>query len=201
LNEAIAALPPRQGQALRLAYLDELTHEQVAATLRLPLGTAKSRIRSGLESLRRRLPAAAVMGLFVAGLIGYAIERTTAARREDRALRLVASSDVVPLRLAPTSGVDPATHGSYRGRRGADVAVMTFTAFPPAPAGKVYRVWWARPGGWAALGTVRPDASGKDLLIVEGSIVAELPTGLRVTLEPRSSREPTGPTIVTWPAP
>ncbi len=77
LHRAIEALPPRQGQALRLAYLQELTHEQVAATLSLPLGTAKSRIQSGLQSLRWRLASAAFLALMLAGL---AYERATAYR-------------------------------------------------------------------------------------------------------------------------
>jgi RNA polymerase sigma-70 factor (ECF subfamily) len=202
LIRAIEALPPRQGQALRLAYFEELTHEQVAATLCLPLGTAKSRIQSGLESLRWRLASAAFLGLILAGLAGLAFERATAFRREERALRLVTSSDVKPIRLSPAPGVDPATHGSYRGRPGTATAVMTFTAFPPAPSGQAYRVWIARRSGWTMIGTVRPDASGNDLLVLEGLDLAEPPASLRVTLEAAGEViEPTGPTIVAWPAP
>lgn len=202
LTRAIESLPPRQGQALRLAYLQELTHEQVAATLSLPLGTAKSRIRSGLESLRWRLAGAALVGLLLAGLAGLAYERAGAFRREERALRLVTSSDVKPIRLSPAPGVDPATHGSYRGQPGNPTAVMTFTAFPPAPPGRAYRVWIARRNGWTLVGTVRPDASCRDLLVLEGPEVAEPPASLRVTLEPSDEViEPTGPTIVAWPAP
>ncbi len=202
LLAAIEALPPRQGQALRLAYFEELTHEQVAAMLRLPLGTAKSRIRSGLESLRSRLAGVVAFGLLIAALGVYALDRTAALSREERALRLVTASDVVPLRLAPAPGVAPATHASYRGRPGADVAVMTFTAFPPAPPGHTYRAWAARSGRWSLLGTVRPDGSGKDLLVLEGPPVVETPEALQVTLEPSGSRTgPIGPTIVSWPPP
>ncbi len=202
LLRAIEALPPRQGQALRLAYFEELTHEQVATTLSLPLGTAKSRIQSGLQSLRWRLGAAAFLALVVAGLAGLAFERATAFDREERALRLVTSSDVGPIRLAPATGVDPATHGSYRGRPGTTAAVMTFTAFSPAPPGQAYRAWIARRSGWTLIGTVRPDPSGKDLFVLEGREFAEPPASLRVTLEPVGEvTEPTGPTIVAWPAP
>ena len=52
---ALAALPPKQRQAIALAFLSDLTHEQVAATLRVPLGTAKTRIRVGLRQLRAHL--------------------------------------------------------------------------------------------------------------------------------------------------
>jgi RNA polymerase sigma-70 factor (ECF subfamily) len=202
LLRAIEALPPRQGQALRLAYLQELTHEQVAATLSLPLGTAKSRIQSGLQTLRWRLASAAFLVLLLAGLAGLAYERATAFRREERALRLVTSSDITPIRLSPAPGVDPATHGSYRGRPGTTTAVMTFTAFPPAPPGQAYRAWIVRRNGWTLLGTVRPDASCRDMLVLEGPDFAEPPASLRVTLEPSGEEtEPTGPTIVAWPAP
>ena len=202
LLEAIEALPSRQAQALRLAYFEELTHEQVAALLSLPLGTAKSRIQSGLRLLRSRLAGAVAFGLLFAALGAFALDRSTALRREGRALRLVAASDVVPLRLAPAPGIAPETHGSYRGRRGSDVAVMTFTAFPPAPRGHAYRAWSGRSGRWTPLGIVRPDDTGHDLLIVEGPIASEPPGALRVTLEPAgASGGPTGPTIVAWPPP
>jgi hypothetical protein len=49
------ALPAAQRQAVALAFFGELTHEQVARKLDLPLGTAKTRIRTGLQTLRTRL--------------------------------------------------------------------------------------------------------------------------------------------------
>lgn len=49
---AVNALPPPQQQALALAYFADLSQEQVAAALGLPLGTAKSRIRAGMQRLR-----------------------------------------------------------------------------------------------------------------------------------------------------
>ena len=52
LQSAVDELPPPQRAAIRLAFLDDLTHEQVAAELGLPLGTAKTRIRDGLIRLR-----------------------------------------------------------------------------------------------------------------------------------------------------
>src|SRR5262245_60030876 len=55
VQTAVAALPPAQRQALSLAFFDELSHEQVAAFLGLPLGTAKTRIRSGMQRLRTSL--------------------------------------------------------------------------------------------------------------------------------------------------
>jgi len=51
---AIATLTPIQQQAVQLAYYDGLSQSQISDTLRLPLGTVKTRIRDGL----RRLAAA-----------------------------------------------------------------------------------------------------------------------------------------------
>jgi hypothetical protein len=49
-------LPPLQRQALGLALIDGLTHEQVAAELGVPLGTAKTRIRAGLMKASQARP-------------------------------------------------------------------------------------------------------------------------------------------------
>ena len=50
---AVRALPDEQREAISLTYWGGLTSEQVASHRRVPLGTAKSRIRIGLTKLRR----------------------------------------------------------------------------------------------------------------------------------------------------
>ena len=52
LRKALAHLTPEERQAIELAFFSELTHQEVAASLNEPLGTVKSRIRSGLTKLR-----------------------------------------------------------------------------------------------------------------------------------------------------
>jgi len=51
-------LSPFQREAVSLAFLSELTHSQVADILGIPLGTAKTRIRDGLISLRQLVSVA-----------------------------------------------------------------------------------------------------------------------------------------------
>jgi RNA polymerase sigma-70 factor (ECF subfamily) len=55
LAEALDALPAEQRRALELAYYDGLTYKQVAITLGIPEGTAKSRLRLAMARLRELL--------------------------------------------------------------------------------------------------------------------------------------------------
>ena len=55
LQSAFKELPRSQRQAVDLAFFRDLSHKEVAAALGIPLGTAKTRIRSGLRNLRGRL--------------------------------------------------------------------------------------------------------------------------------------------------
>ena len=52
VREAIARLPDAQREALVLAYWGGLTADEIARRVAVPLGTAKSRIRLGLNRLR-----------------------------------------------------------------------------------------------------------------------------------------------------
>ena len=52
VRAAIAELTPLQREALQLAFFQGLTHVEVSEQLGIPLGTAKTRIRSALLRLR-----------------------------------------------------------------------------------------------------------------------------------------------------
>lgn len=61
---ALAALPEEQRHALNLAYFDGLTQSEIAEQLDTPLGTVKTRMRSGMIKLRE------LLGDQVKGLLG-----------------------------------------------------------------------------------------------------------------------------------
>lgn len=55
LRHALTVLTADERQAIETAFFSELTHREVAAQLNQPLGTIKTRIRSGLGKLRQAL--------------------------------------------------------------------------------------------------------------------------------------------------
>lgn len=55
LRDALTVLTADERQLIETAYFSELTHAEVAARLNQPLGTVKTRIRSGLAKLRQAL--------------------------------------------------------------------------------------------------------------------------------------------------
>jgi len=58
LDECLGRLNDGQRASLKLAYFDGCTHEEIATNLKSPVGTVKSWVRRGLESLKRCLEAA-----------------------------------------------------------------------------------------------------------------------------------------------
>jgi RNA polymerase sigma-70 factor, ECF subfamily len=204
LRAAVDRLPPSQRQALSLAFFEDLTHEQVADTLSVPLGTVKTRIRTALKTLRANL---APLGLIVIllGLVTYFgvryEQQRAGAARTARALAMVTISDITVIHLPPAPGVAAPTHGSYRDRPGTPIAVIALENFPPAPAGKTYQGWALHNGRWTSLGTAEPDAAGKGILVGEGADFSTPPEAVEVTVEPAGgSAAPTGPAIIAWPA-
>src|SRR3984893_8441752 len=144
VHSAVDALPPKQRQAVAMAFLEDMTHEQVAQALDVPLGTVKTRIRSGLQILRMQLApiAASLLGLGLA-LVGFRyVQNQIAYERDERALSLVTTSELVPLRLTPASADVPAgAHANYRGRAGTNLAVLSTEALPAPPPCRTYQAW------------------------------------------------------------
>ena len=202
LRAAVDELPPEQRAALDLAFFDDLTHAQVAAELDLPLGTTKTRIRTGLDKLRRRLgPQWALftaLGVLIVLGLRYGAEHATL-DRYDRALTMVTASDSVNLLLAPSPGTTGETHARFRGRPGERIAVLTFSKFAPAPAGTTYQVWARYGGTWLSLGTMEPDANGSARLIAVNDALTVPPEALEVTVEPGGgSAAPSGRALASW---
>ena len=57
LRCALEILTPEERQAIEAAFFSEMTYAEVAARLNQPLGTIKTRIRTGLHKLRHALAA------------------------------------------------------------------------------------------------------------------------------------------------
>ena len=55
LRHALQVLTPEERQAIETAFFSELTYSEAAERLNQPLGTVKTRIRSGLGKLRQAL--------------------------------------------------------------------------------------------------------------------------------------------------
>ena len=200
VRDALAQLPPKQRQALGLAFFDELTHAEVAEVLQERLGTVKTRIRAALGKLREQLaPVLTAVVLVAAGLGGWALHEQRLAGQRDRALEVVTSSDVTPLRLVPPAPGALDTHATYRARPGVPLAVLTLSHFPALPDDRVYQAWIRHGSVYTPIGTARPDEYGHARVIGEGDAFASAPDALVITVEPeRGSAQPTGAPVVAW---
>jgi RNA polymerase sigma-70 factor (ECF subfamily) len=59
VRTALSDLSQDQQQCVELAYFEGLTHSEIAARTGDPLGTVKTRLRSAVDALRKKLPAPA----------------------------------------------------------------------------------------------------------------------------------------------
>jgi anti-sigma-K factor RskA len=143
--------------------------------------------------------------LLLAGVLALAHRHQDATSRlalDERALDLVTSSDVKPLRLGAAAGEPAEMHANYRARPGTDVAVLSLSNLAPVPAGQVYQAWLRHEGAWTSLGTAVPDADGKARIVAQDPALAAPPEALEVKREPApGSAAPNGPPALAWPTP
>ena len=55
IRRALEVLPQKQRETIELAYVRQMTHEEIASALGEPTGTVKSRLSSALRKLRETL--------------------------------------------------------------------------------------------------------------------------------------------------
>src|SRR5216684_5003603 len=179
------------------------TQHHWRAPRRRPRWITERRIRIGEDEVSLDRLALLIVFILVGmyGILALQYVRTqTVADRNELAVALVTAKDVAPLRLAAASGVPSAANGTYWGRVGTDVAVLTLSDLPPAPEGVRYRGWVQHADRWTSIGVASPDAAGSARLIAESPDLAFAPDALRVSLEPYdASQVPLGPSVLTWP--
>jgi hypothetical protein len=132
------------------------------------------------------------------------VQSQIALEREERAIILVTTSELVPLRLVPATAEVPAgAHANYRGRAGNDIAVLTAEALPSAPAGRTYQAWVRHGQRWTPIGPLMLGPDGSAHLITQNSRLANTPDLVEITLESSGATPdtPAGPVILAWPTP
>lgn len=55
IRAAFETLPPAQHEVVRLHFLDDMTHSEIAESLGLALGTVKSRLRLAFDKIRKEI--------------------------------------------------------------------------------------------------------------------------------------------------
>ncbi len=202
IQAAVDKLPPAQRQALRLAFFEDLTHDQVAEALNLPLGTVKTRIRTALHTLRANLAPLGIVVTLVAllGLVSVRYQAQQAAlAQQSAALGMLTLSDTKEIHVPGTPGTPSGLHSAYRSRPGTPVAVLALHNFSPAPEGKTFQGWAMLDGKWISLGIGKPDTSGNGYIIAENPALTTSPDAVQVTLEPAGgSPVPAGPVLAFW---
>jgi RNA polymerase sigma-70 factor (ECF subfamily) len=195
VRDAVDALPPAQARALSLTFFDELSHEQVASALGIPLGTAKTRIRGGMKRLAVTL---ATLVTAIAAAVGVRRGAHWIDVR-DRALVVTTRSDVQPLRMGAMPGEPPGAHATFRARAGDDLAVVTASSMPPLRASEHYAQWMRRGSRWIRLGEIEPGADTRALAIFENPAVTPLPDALEITVETSANAaSPAARVVVAW---
>ena len=80
---ALDGMSPEQRQAMELAFFQGLTHTEIAEKTGEPLGTIKTRIRSGLQQLRAKFAVMKTHDQFAEDLALYALDELTGSERQE----------------------------------------------------------------------------------------------------------------------
>jgi RNA polymerase sigma-70 factor, ECF subfamily len=195
VRTALDDLATSSRDAVSLAFVDQLTHREVAAAQGVSLGTAKSRVRDGLIKMRRQLTTAALALIVIGATIGWRGERQARATR-DAALAMLTNSSIYDLRLVPADGVDPKAHGHYRAVVGTNVAVLTTTALPRLSAGSRYVVWVDQGHGLVRVGVIAPDSTGAGRMLWSDERAAARTNAVVIDVESTGGSRPSGPVDV-----
>jgi len=180
VQDALGTLSQKQREAVALAFMNDLTHEQVAQVLGVPLGTAKTRIRDGVGRLRSALmpiSAALVLVLAVGAGIAQWLQHQHEFQRSQRAVALLTSSTVTAIRVESVSGSE--AHATYRFEPGTDLAVVSISHAPPG----TYEVRAQIDGQWTPMGSVVVDTDGRGVLITQGAAYSEQPDAIEVSAD------------------
>ena len=196
VQDAIERLPGPQRQALQLAFFDDLSHEEVADALGLPLGTVKGRIRLALRKLRGRLipVALGVLAAWGAGASIWADLSINAAAARGDALAFIGSSGTEVKKLTASDGSVSGSCG-YDTRRQA--VVLALEGLKRPETGKHYRLWARWDGDWAATGDLAWERDGRGYLQIRDPRWSREPHSIEVTIESAGQEDsPSGPIIV-----
>jgi hypothetical protein len=93
VRHALARLPLAQREVLVLRYYVGMTDVEIATTLRLPLGTAKSHLRRGLEAMRKELRTVSTPDDVLDQRLREAMQRIAAEYRASDDVRGIAAAE------------------------------------------------------------------------------------------------------------
>lgn len=158
----LARLPEASGRAIALHHLAGLSFEEVAAQLRMPVGTAKTRVRRGLVELRGRLERRGVA--LEAGALAVLLGGLPAPAAPSLALAAPtgtgAVASAVPLALAVKLAAGTALLALAAAPFAWQALAPKAAAAPATPRAALARV--ALGPGWATVGQALSRGAARD---------------------------------------
>jgi RNA polymerase sigma factor (sigma-70 family) len=100
LHQEVGRLPERYRAPIVLCYLEGLTHDEAAARLSWPVGTVRSRLSRGRDTLRHRLSRRGVTATAVGGPLGVWLTGEQLASAAEAGALAAGSAGVIPSKLS-----------------------------------------------------------------------------------------------------